>query len=147
MAYLSESILDDVKSREFSAASQIQQQQSSSFSKDIHPGEWQYCVCVEWEPWIEDVLLTYASAFNICLIESEDDLDKLHKHKIDFGKSDNPIYTLIGFSEYAVIEFDANDYDEPQNRVRMLMMMLLSAGQAACYIAKSPSRGENPVYI
>ena len=113
------------------------------FSPDVRPGEYGYAMLVEWEPWMEDVLATYASDFSICMIRDKDDAERI-RTRID-GRF-VPFESWDNYDEYAVLEFSMPAGCRLKNLLTM-MLRLLSAGQAICYHTAEWQNPRTAIYV
>ena len=151
MRFISESILDDYTPQESNSASRLASNQSRIYSPDVHPGEYQHAILVDWvsmnkaypNDWIEDALSIYASRFSICLIKSKEDVERLQSH-VQFKKY-IPMESILSAQVYAIIEFDMPD-GRPENLYRM-MLNLLYTGECMCYTVAEWHNPHTAIYV
>lgn len=146
MRFISESILDDYTPEESNSAVKIAQSTQAIYSKEVHPGEYQFCILIEWMPvmddnsWVEDILAVYTSRFSICLLKSKEDVRRISKN-VSFDKF-VPFDSWDNANVYAFLEFDVPS--NRKNTLMLLMLNLMTTGECMTYWIGNP---KEPVYF
>lgn len=119
------------------------------YSENVHPGEYQFCILIEWmvssdkNSWVEYLLAVYTSRFNICLLKSKEDVQRISKN-VTFDKI-VPFESWDNTNAYAFLEFDVPS--NRKNTLMLLMLKLMTTGKCVSYCSEISHEPDIPVYI